>query len=484
MSWFYIQTSNQQSQQQKPPPTKPDLAQFKRTSEIFPRSSHGVTPVAARTRSARPSQPPPPKVTESPVLSSSSPQVAPSRSPFGAARATLVPALPVGDKSLLVPPLILEPLAKSLDSKQHVAPQGSILRNDVKQEETEELKTTLSQIVGTVSGESTPITSNSISTEKTLERANQALLSAQQNATAVEKKSTPPSTTYPNLASFPRNNQGASENVVKQPQRSKSTPSLMDQLNRAVALKGEKAVMGLLEKLEKPTISSPYNPPLTPRGRSMDLLSSMGAPLTPRSRPTSPERWNNTAPMEKKFRSTPLPKGDKLEARYILDASMIISNEYETELVNYVVRAPSSTQRFDDDFFSTEESYRNTFDIDNSDSLEIIAHIEADGSVFELVGKDARHGKFDGELDGEKKWSVFKNIEESDRTLGSVTYIDMDGNEREYWLGELWQYFVVILPHKNAYADCFNCTVQSPSMMKRCQFEKRIAHPFALQHVH
>jgi hypothetical protein len=140
--------------------------------------------------------------------------------------------------------------------------------------------------------------------------------------------------------------------------------------------------------------------------------------------------------MEKKIRSAPLPKCDKLEAQYILDASMIISNEYETELVNYTVRAPSSTQRFDCDFFSSEESYRNTFDIDNSDSLEILAYIEADGSVFELVGKDARHGKLDGEHDGEKEWSVFKNIEESNLTLGSVTYIDMEGNEREYWLGE------------------------------------------------
>jgi hypothetical protein len=375
------------------------------------------------------------------VLSSSSPQVAPSRSPFGAARATLVPALPVGDKSVLIPPLILEPPTKSSNKKQvaskpHVAhTQSSILRNDVKQEETEELNTTLSQIVGSVSGDSTPIMSNSLSTEKTLEKANQALLSVQMHTTAVDKKSTIPSKTCPSMASFPTNKQGVGENA-KQPQRSKSTPSLMDQLNRAVALKGEKAVMGLLEKLEKPNFSSPYNPPLTPRGRSMDLLSSMGAPLTPRSRPSSPERWNNTAPMEKKIRSAPLPKCDKLEAQYILDASMIISNEYETELVNYTVRAPSSTQRFDCDFFSSEESYRNTFDMDNSDSLEILAYIEADGSVFELVGKDARHGKLDGEHDGEKEWSVFKNIEESNLTLGSVTYIDMEGNEREYWLGE------------------------------------------------
>lgn len=367
------------------------------------------------------------------MLASSSPQVH-TKSPFGAARATLVPALPMGDKSVLVPPLMLEPTVRSNEkpplSKNATQPNKQI---EVKKGETKDLKETLSQIVDTASGASTPVTSNSLSTEKTLQRANEALLNAQkdkQGTTENEKKS-PPTAAYPYSTASP----SIKRSDEKPPQRSKSTPSLMDQLNRAVALKGEKAVMGLLEKLEKP-MSSPYNPPLTPRGRSMDLLSSMGAPLTPRSRPSSPERWNNTAPVEKKIRSTPLPKGDKLESNYIIDAAAIISNEYETELVNYIVRAPGCKQKFEYDFFSSEESYRDLFDIDNSDSIEVLAQIEADGSVFALVGKDARHGKLAGEQEGEKEWSVYKNIEESERMLGNVTYIDMEGNEREYWLGK------------------------------------------------
>lgn len=370
-----------------------------------------------------------------------------TRSPFGAARATLVPALPVGDKNVLVPPLILEPAAKSNEKppiKRNVM-QGD-KQNVVKEGETKDLKETLTQIVDSASGASTPVTSNSLSTEKILQSANKALLNAKkeqtQNTVDIKRKSTPPDASkYPNISASPS----------MKPQRSKSTPSLMDQLNRAVALKGEKAVMSLLEKVEKTMSSSPYNPPLTPRGRSMDLLSSMGAPLTPRSRPSSPERWNNAAaPNEKKVRSTPLPKGDKLEIKYIIDAAMIISNEYETELVNYIVRAPGCKQKFNYDFFSSEESYRDMFDIDNSESIEILALIEADGSVFALVGKDACHGKLAGDQESETEWSVYKNIEESERALPSTTYIDMEGNEREYWLGKLmfdFLSFLIKIPH-------------------------------------
>lgn len=365
-----------------------------------------------------------------------------SRSPFGAARATLVPALPVGEKNVLIPPLILEPVlkssAKGANNKQHVN-QGVI----EKESDTKQLKETLSQIVGAVSGESTPVTSNALSTEKTLMRANQALMDAQQKqkqkATNNDTLAPVPTATNPNnVASSPSSKQhlnNVKEN--KQPQRSKSTSSLIEQLNRAVALKGEKAVFGLLEKIEKPL----FSPPLTPRGRSMDLLSSMGAPLTPRSRPSSPERWNGMAPLEKKSRATPLPKGEKLEIEYIVDAAKIIPNVYETELVNYIVRGPVSSPEFNYDFFSSEESYRETFDVENSESVEILAQIEVDGSVFALVGKDARHGNSTGETQvGEKEqleWNVYENLEETQRLLGSVTYIDMEGNEREYWLGEI-----------------------------------------------
>ena len=429
-----------QSHQTKPPQTKPDLSHYKRTSEIFPRS-HGVTPVAARTRAARAAQPP--KAAQSPVLPSP-PQVqphvssTPSRSPFGSARRAVVPALPVGD---IVPPLALEPVIKPYDNKTEPVKHNA---TQMKEHVVKEPKKTTAQVVETTSGESTPVTSNSIPTDTILSKANQALMDAQKHN--AEQKSTPPSATYPNLTSSP-SVKSANDGKHNLPPRSKSTPSLIEQLNRAVALKGEKAVSGMLEKLETP-MTSPYNPPLTPRGRSMDFLSSMGAPLTPRSRPSSPERWNNTAPVDKK-RATPLPKGDKMDLRYIMDAAKISSNEYETEMVNYLVRAPHSKE-FDYDFFSDKEQYTNAFDIDNPESIDVLAQIEADGSVFALVGKDVRHGKARSGQDGENEsleWSVYENLEESQLVLGSVTYIDMEGNEREYWLGK---HFFVLHAHELA----------------------------------
>jgi hypothetical protein len=314
-----------------------------------------------------------------------------------------------------------------VESKQQVVKEEAVL-NDA------------APIAGTVSGASTPVHSNAVSTEKILEGANKALLGAKLGQMGMTEAGRAPNATtsaYTTASPIPTQQRTDDIKRLPQPQQFKSSPSLMEQLNRAVALKGEKAVMGLLEKLENPSSLS-YNTTLTPRGRSMDLLSSIGAPLTPRSRPSSPERWNNPPISEKKNRTAPFPKGEKMDQSHIMEAVKIISNEYETESGNFFVRKPNSSN-FDYNFFSPESTYRETFDVDNPESLEVIAHIEADGSVFALIGKDARHGNDEGEEEKELlNWNVFENVEETARVLGSVTYIDMEGNEREYWLGECW----------------------------------------------
>ena len=49
-----------------------------------------------------------------------------------------------------------------------------------------------------------------------------------------------------------------------------------------------------------------------------------------------------------------------------------------------------------------------------------------------------RHGKL-GKIEGGSDsldWTVFDDVEDMDRALGKVTYIDVEGNEREYWLGQ------------------------------------------------
>ena len=84
-------------------------------------------------------------------------------------------------------------------------------------------------------------------------------------------------------------------------------------------------------------------------------------------------------------------------------------------------------------------------------TLEVLAHDEADGSVFTLRGRsDARHGRSSAAVaaapsngggggsfdeDSSLEWVVFDDVEGMDRALGKVTYIDVEGNERDHWLG-------------------------------------------------
>lgn len=94
--------------------------------------------------------------------------------------------------------------------------------------------------------------------------------------------------------------------------------------------------------------------------------------------------------------------------------------------------------------FSPVEHYLRNAHVDNPASIEVLAYIEADGSIFTLTGKsNVRHGKMPSidvggsfcEDDEELDWAVFDDVEEMERALGCVSYIDVQGNDREYWLG-------------------------------------------------
>ncbi len=73
------------------------------------------------------------------------------------------------------------------------------------------------------------------------------------------------------------------------------------------------------------------------------------------------------------------------------------------------------------------------------------------GIVFTHRGwLDARHGRSSAAVaaapsnvggggsfneDSSLEWVVFDDVEGMDRALGKVTYINVEGNERDYWLG-------------------------------------------------
>ena len=167
------------------------------------------------------------------------------------------------------------------------------------------------------------------------------------------------------------------------------------------------------------------------------------------------------------------PQEERVEEQFLVAAARSIPNEYGTPLASYFVRRPHMTddslEKNETDelaklaidlwgnkctHLSSSDDYKKYASVFKPESLEIVACIEADGSVFTLSGEcNARHGKvstmssnngsFDEDdsniVDKEYDWIVFDNVEEMDRALGRVSYIDEEGNEREYWLGKKWQ---------------------------------------------
>ncbi|EJK51957.1 hypothetical protein THAOC_28821, partial [Thalassiosira oceanica] len=99
------------------------------------------------------------------------------------------------------------------------------------------------------------------------------------------------------------------------------------------------------------------------------------------------------------------------------------------------------------DSASDPKVYAGGASSDDPTSLVVAAYVEADGSVFVLSGAcDARHGRPDdvgGEGDGggaaDVEWTSFDDVEGMDRALGRVTYIDVEGNERDYWLDSIYE---------------------------------------------
>jgi hypothetical protein len=219
------------------------------------------------------------------------------------------------------------------------------------------------------------------------------------------------------------------------------------------------------------------------------LISSVVPPLTPRARPgsraASPERGGGGDPPHHhhldggvavsvgggigvgrpggKRMTAPLPRQHPsveevtVEDEYMLKAAQCIPNEYGTRLASYLVRRPYVVVDNENDdgeswsrhpHLTPPEEYLRVATASDPNTLEVLAHVEADGSVFILSGRsDVRHGRSSAVVaaastgsssfdeDPSLEWAVFDDVEGMDRALGKVTYIDVEGNERDYWLG-------------------------------------------------
>lgn len=79
------------------------------------------------------------------------------------------------------------------------------------------------------------------------------------------------------------------------------------------------------------------------------------------------------------------------------------------------------------------KQYEKSADIKKPHTLEIIAQIGADRSTLSLNGSAfVRHISSDADAD----WVEFGSVDEVGKPLGTITYIDVDANEKDYSLGE------------------------------------------------
>ena len=171
---------------------------------------------------------------------------------------------------------------------------------------------------------------------------------------------------------------------------------------------------------------------------------SLQTPLSGPGRAASPSRRAMTGaigPGVRKRVSTPHPKrvnndtSNGEESKLLAKATETNPDEFDSEVATYHVRRPYV--RIDNDEFWNEvgelsnEEYQVSADVGKPASLEIAAKIKVDGSVLLLSGLcTVRHKK-----PRSTKWKIFEDVDDMDKPLGSVMFIDEEANEGEYWLG-------------------------------------------------
>lgn len=65
-------------------------------------------------------------------------------------------------------------------------------------------------------------------------------------------------------------------------------------------------------------------------------------------------------------------------------------------------------------------------------TLEVAATITADGSILTLSGvSTVRHKKSES-----SEWKVYEDVDDMDKPLGCIMFLDSEYNEKEYWLGK------------------------------------------------
>jgi hypothetical protein len=230
-----------------------------------------------------------------------------------------------------------------------------------------------------------------------------------------------------------------------QPNKSQELQSLVDIANRngdqaALQWAREQAAVSTISKSIYPKVSVHISKTCTSFS-SLLILISCQSPLSSFGRTASPSRRAMSGAMGPALRkrvTTPHPKrslSNGEEFKLLAKATETNPDEFDSEVATYFVRRPYVATN--DDLWKevglrSKEEYQASADVGKPSTLEIAAKIKADNSTLLLSGNcNVRHKKL-----GSTKWRIFEDIDEMDKPLGSVMFIDQQANEGEYWLGE------------------------------------------------
>ena len=161
----------------------------------------------------------------------------------------------------------------------------------------------------------------------------------------------------------------------------------------------------------------------TTRGRTSHRRSD-GVNTTSRRRMKSPEptpRRQNNSTTDSQYSKDKSNKNGQDVSVYLKQALTMVPYEYDSEYATFVVRTSVS-----------EGEYEWPFPPSSTDDCQILAKIKADHSKLFLMNESQGQHVF---LEDAPK--LYENMEEE--TLGCITYIDVYGEEKEYWLDVIYE---------------------------------------------
>lgn len=159
--------------------------------------------------------------------------------------------------------------------------------------------------------------------------------------------------------------------------------------------------------------------------------ASFLARITSGAAPASPHRR----------RSIPRPKSkhQQLDPAILKQAAEQVEHEYVADLATYVIRRPFGMAVAEREFWMAAgqlnaKGYEKRSSSEKPASLEVAARINADGSLLLVYDESmARHQNKQGH------WEDFGDVFQRETLLGTVSYVDKDGNEQDYSLDDVFE---------------------------------------------